>query len=288
MRLRAVGCGFFEAVTYAFSDEPKLEKYGFALVEESLRLLNPIAEEFNGMRSPLLINLLDAVKRNTSYGIKRIPLFEIGTVFDAMRQEYEKIAFVWSGHAQTESIINQGKARQIDFAAFMTSLSAVIGKVELRRCESENGLMHPYQSAHIFKEGTAIGFVSKLHPSVAQEYGIPDTMIAEMDFTALLPKHIVAKPISNYQGVYKDLSIVVPESLSFSEIHTVLSNIDTPLLKQFYPVDIYQDEALGEQKSVTVRYFIQSMEGTMSDKMIDGVMQEVLQALEQKCGAQIR
>ena len=148
IRLRAVGCGFFEAVTYAFSDETKLEKYGFALVEESLRLLNPIAEEFNGMRSTLLINLLDAVKRNISYGIKRIPLFEIGTVFDAKRQEYEKIAFVWSGHAQTESIINQGKARQIDFAAFMTSLSAVIGKVELRKCESENGLMHPYQSAH--------------------------------------------------------------------------------------------------------------------------------------------
>ena len=103
---------------------------------------------------------------------------------------------------------------------------------------------------HIFKEGTPIGFVSKLHPSVAQEYGIPDTMIAEMDFAALLPKHIVAKPISNYQGVYKDLSIVVSESLSFSEIHAVLSNIDTPLLNQFYPVDIYQDEALGEQKSI--------------------------------------
>jgi phenylalanyl-tRNA synthetase beta chain len=123
---------------------------------------------------------------------------------------------------------------------------------------------------------------------VAQEYGIPDTMIAEMDFAALLPKHIVAKPISNYQGVYKDLSIVVPESLSFSEIRAALSHIDAPLLKQFYPVDIYQDEALGEQKSVTIRYFIQSMEGTMSDKMIDGVTQEVLQVLEQKCGAQIR
>ncbi len=288
IRLRAVGRGFFEAVTYAFSDEAKLEKYGFSLVEEPLKLLNPIAEEFNGMRSTLLINLLDAVKRNVSYGIKRIPLFEIGTVFDAKRQEYEKIAFVWSGQAQTESIINQGKARQIDFASFMTSLSAVIGKVELRRCESENGLMHPYQSAHIFKEGMPIGFVSKLHPNVAQTYGIPDTMIAEMDFAALLPKHIIHKPISNYQGVYKDLSIVVAESLSFSEIHTALSNIEAPLLKQFYPVDIYQDEALGEQKSITIRCFIQSIEGTMSDKIIDGVMQKVLQVLEQKCGAQIR
>jgi len=288
IRSRAVGRGFFEAVTYAFADETKLEKYGFPLVEESLKLLNPIAEEFNGMRSTLLINLLDAVKRNVSYGIKRIPLFEIGTIFDAKRQESERIAFIWSGYYQNESVSNQGKAQIIDFSSFMATVSAVIGNVELRACESENGLMHPYQSAHIVKEGEVIGFVSKLHPSVAEAYGIPDTFIAEMALGALLPKHVNAQPISNYQGVYKDLSIVVAETLPFSEIATALEGVDDALLKQFYAVDIYQDEALGDQKSVTIRCFIQSMEGTMSDKMIDSVMQKVLQKLEEACGATIR
>jgi phenylalanyl-tRNA synthetase beta chain len=288
IRSRAVGRGFYEAVTYAFANVSKLEKHGFAIVEESLKLLNPIAEEFNGMRSTLLINLLDAVKRNVSYGIKRIPLFEIGTIFDAQRNESEKIAFVWSGHAQTESVINQGKAKNIDFASFVSMLSAVIGNVTLSACESENGLMHPYQSAHIIKENEVIGFVSKLHPSVAESYGIPNTFIAEMAFDALLPKHITAQPISNYQGVYKDLSIVLAQALPFSDISTALAQIDNALLKQCYAVDIYQDEALGSQKSVTIRCFIQSMEGTLSDKMIDEVMQQVLQTLEQECGATIR
>jgi len=148
--------------------------------------------------------------------------------------------------------------------------------------------MHPYQSAHILKDGNTIGFVSKLHPSVAETYGIPDTMMAEMDFDPLLPKHVTAAPISNYQGVYKDLSIVVVETLPFSDIARALENVDDRLLKHSYAVDIYQDEALGSQKSITIRCFIQSMEGTMSDKMIDGVMQKVLQKLEQDCGAQIR
>ncbi len=288
IRSRAVGRGFFEAVTYAFTDASKLEQYGFPLVEASLKLVNPIAEEFNGLRSTLLINLLDSVKRNVSYGIKRIPLFEIGTVFDAKRQESEKIAFIWSGHSQVDSVSNHGKAQTIDFASFMHFLSAVIGSVELRACESENGLMHPYQSAHILKNGDIIGFVSKLHPSVSETYGIPDTVMAEMDFEPLLPEHVIASPISNYQGVYKDLSIVVDETLPFTDIARVLEDIDDTLLKYAYVVDIYQDEALGSQKSVTIRCFIQSMEGTMSDKMIDGVMQKVLQNLEQECGAQIR
>jgi len=288
LRLRAVGRGFFEAVTYAFSDQTKLEKYGFETAEASLNLLNPIAEEFNAMRSTLLINLLDAIKRNVSYGIKRIPLFEIGTVFDAQRNESEKIAFVWSGHAQTESVSNQGKAALIDFPQFAAYLSAVIGEVTLQACESSNGLMHPYQSAYILKDGHRIGFISKLHPSVADTYNIPDTMIAEMDFSPLMPTHITASPISNYQGVYKDLSIVVEEALPFSKITQSLSIIENTLLKHFYPIDVYQDASLKTQKSVTVRFYLQSLEGTMSDVMIDAVMQEILERLENDCGAKIR
>jgi len=288
LRLRAVGNGFFEAVTYAFTDQTKLEKYGFSNVDPSLALLNPIAEEFNTLRSTLLINLLDAVKRNISYGIKRIPLFEIGTVFDSERAESERIAFVWSGYAQTESLSNQGKAMTIDFSAFVTKLSAIIGDTTLRSCESKNGLMHPYQSAEVIKDGSVIGFISKLHPSVTETYGIPDTMIAELNFDALMPRHITAKPISNYQGVYKDLSIVVEETLPFSAISQSLANIDDPILKRFYPIDLYQDDTLGSQKSVTIRFYLQSIEGTLSDTQIETVMQEILERLANDCGASIR
>ena len=288
IRQRAVGRGFFEAVTYAFSDQNKLEEYGFDTTDTPLKLLNPIAEEFNCMRSTLLINLLEAVKRNVSYGIKRIPLFEIGTVFDRQRAEHEKIAFVWSGQAQTESVRNQGKAPHIDFAAFVEHLGAVIGEVSLETCQSENGLMHPYQSAHIIKGGKELGWISKLHPSIAEAYGIPDTLMAEMDLAALLPRHITAKPISNYQGVYKDLSVVVEEDLPFSAIAKSIEKIKETILKRFYPVDIYQDSALGAQKSVTIRFFIQSMEETLSDKTIDALMQKCLAQLESDCGAKLR
>ena len=288
LRLRAVGRGFFEAVTYAFSDQVKLEKYGFAIVDESMRLVNPIAEEFSAMRSTILINLLDSVKRNISYGIKRIPLFEIGTVFNETRAESEKIAFVWSGQASIESVSNHGKVEMITFASFVDRISAVIGDIDLTPCKEENGLMHPYQSARVLKDGKDIGYISKLHPLVTQHYGIPDTFIAEFDFEPLMPKHITAKPISNYQGVYKDLSVVVKDSIAFEDIARAIDAIDEQILRFFYPVDVYKDESLKDQKSVTIRFFIQSMEGTMSDKIIDAVMREILAKLERDCGATLR
>ena len=288
LRQRAVGRGFFEAVTYAFADQTKLQRYGFPVTAEPLRLLNPIAEEFNSMRSTLLINLLDAVKRNVSYGMRRIPLFEIGTVFDADRQESEKAAFVWSGQVERERVGNQGKAAMIDFASFATHLSAIIGEMTLRACKSKNGLMHPYQSAEIIQQGRIIGFISKLHPSVAEAYGIADTVIAELELDALMPRHITAKAISNYQGVYKDLSIVVDAPLPFARIEESLDQIENEILQRYYPIDIYQDSDLGSQKSVTIRFYLQSLQETLSEKQIDGLMQEILERLADDCGATIR
>jgi phenylalanyl-tRNA synthetase beta chain len=130
--------------------------------------------------------------------------------------------------------------------------------------------------------------MSKLHPTVQEEYGIPVTFIAEISLDALLPKHINAVPISKFQGVYKDLSIVIDKSLSYYEVAKVLNSLNLLLLKEHYPVDIYEDEKLGDKKSLTIRFFIQSMEKTLEDSDIESVMAEVMSALESNCNAELR
>ena len=287
-RNRAVGVGFYENVSYVFSEKAVLEKYGFVTTDEMLELVNPIAEELNTLRSTLLTNLLLAVKRNVSYTKKSIPLFEIGAVFDAQRKQAERIALVFAGQIEAESVKNAGKPALIDFATFTQKLGSVIGHFELVPCTHENGLIHPYQSADIIIDGKVGGFMSKLHPSVQEEYGIPVTFIAEIDFDLLLPKHTNASPISKFQGVYKDLSIVIDKSLSYYEVAKVLNSLQLPLLKESYPVDIYTDEKLGDKKSLTIRFFIQSMERTLEESDIEGVMKQIMDALQLECNAELR
>ena len=285
---RAVGVSFYENVSYVFSERALLEKYGFSTVEESLELANPIAEELNTLRSTILVNLLNAVKRNVSYSKKSIPLFEIGSVFGSKREQSEVISFVFSGQVEGENIRNAGKPKMIDFASFTQKLGAVVGAFELVPCTYENGLIHPYQSADIVVDGKVCGFLSKLHPTVQESFDIPETFIAELDFDALLPKHINATPISKFQGVYKDLSVVIDKSLNYFEVAKVLHALELPLLKDAYPVDIYEDEKLGDKKSLTVRFFIQSMEKTLEDSDIEEVMGQVMTALETQCEAELR
>jgi len=285
---RAVGVGMYENVSYVFSQRAVLKKYGFSTVEEALELANPIAEELNTLRSTILINLLNAVKRNVSYSKKSIPLFEIGAVFGSKREQSEVISFVFSGQLNSENVSNNGKPKMIDFASFVEKVGAVVGAFELLPCTYENGLIHPYQSADVVIEGKVCGYISKLHPTVQEAYGIPVTFIAELDFDALLPKHINAKPISKFQGVYKDLSVVIAKSISYYEVAKVLGALDLPMLKDIYPVDIYEDEKLGDKKSLTVRFFIQSMDKTLEDTDIETVMNDVMKALESECKAELR
>ncbi len=287
-RNRAVGAGFYENISYVFSDRVLLEKYGFSTVEEALELTNPIAEELNTLRSTVLVNLLNAVKRNVSYTKKSIPLFEIGAIFGSKREQSEVISFVFSGHISNENICNAGKPQMVDFATFTQKIGAVIGAFELVPCRDTNGLIHPYQSADIVANGKVCGFMSKLHPTVQEEFSIPDTFIAELDFDALLPTHINAKPISKFQGVYKDLSVVIDKSLNYYEVAKVLKCIENDMLKDIYPVDIYEDEKLGDQKSLTIRFFIQSMEKTLEEDDIETVMSQIMTTLELECQAQLR
>jgi len=288
LRNRAIGVGFYENISYVFSEKEVLERYGFETTDEALALANPIAEELNTLRSTLLVNMLQAIKRNVSYSKKSIPLFEIGAVFDRTRRQYEKIGFVFAGQAERESVTNAGKPPLIDFASFVNKLGGVIGHFDLVPCTFENGLIHPYQSADIVIDGKVCGFVSKLHPTVQESYDIPVTFIAELDFDVLMPKHINAKPISKFQGVYKDLSIVIDKHIRYYEVAKVLNTLDLPLLKESYPVDIYTDEKLGEKKSLTIRFFIQSMEKTLEESDIEHVMAEIMRALQENFGAELR
>jgi phenylalanyl-tRNA synthetase beta chain len=285
---RAVGCGFYENVSYVFTQRSVLEKYGFATVEEKLELSNPIAEELNTLRTTILTNLLQAVKRNVSYSKKSIPLFEIGTVFNPQRQEKEVLSFVFSGHSESESVQNAGKPKSIDFAAFVDKISAIIGTFELVPCSRSNGLIHPYQSADIVVDGRVCGYLSKLHPTVQESYDIPVTFVAEIDLDPLLPKHTNAEGVSRFQGVYKDLSVVIDKSILYYEVAKVIRGLDLPMLKDVYPVDIYEDEKLGEKKSLTIRFFIQSMEDTLKESDIEKVMDSIMNALAEAFDAQIR
>ena len=288
IRQRVVARGFFEAITYAFSDREKLVKYGFDVVDEEIDLANPIVDELNTLRSTIIINLLEAVKRNISYGKRKVSLFEVGAVFDTQKDEKLKLCMVESGLSQEVSILNQGKPSKVSFKDFAKKLSAVVGEFEIKNATPKESLFHPFLYGKVFIDGKEVGIISKIHPTAQDDFDIGDTFVAEIDLESILPKHKIASKISNYQGTFKDLSLLIDKETPYTDIADALKSYDDELIKRYFIIDLYEDESLGDKRSLTIRFFLQSDKKTLSDKAIEESMSKLLRYLEKNCGVELR
>lgn len=289
LRNKSVAQGFFETITYAFTSRELLVEFGFDVVEASKDLANPITSELNTFRTTLLLNLLQATSNNTKFGYKKIAFFEIGKVFDSLRNESTKITFVFSGNKESESFTNSGKPKNIDFFDFAQKIANVIGKFDITPIDTiPNNIIHPYQNGLITQNGMVIGYIAKLHPNVAQKFDLDDTMVCEIDFDKLMIQNVKAVAISKFQAVRRDLSILTPKQLPFCEIKTVLDSIDLLELKSYNLVDIYSDEKLGNNESLTFRFVLQSELKTLEEDDISNVMNTILSSLQEKLNLNIR
>ncbi len=288
LRLRATANGFDESISYAFTDKNLLEQYNFPIVSEELDIVNPITTDFSTLRTTVLINLLQASQRNVNHSQKSTALFEIGPVFNEKREEKEVLSLIFTGQKESENISNAGKPSQIDFKTFIKKLSAIIGNFELRTSVENNAIIHPYQSADIIIDNSVCGFLTKVHPTVCEAFDLKDTFVAEIDFNALIPKHINAHTISKFQGVYKDLSFVLDKNVPYNQISVAIKSLKLPLLQKFYAVDVYEDEELGDKKSLSLRLFIQSLEETLSDEDIEATVSAIIEKLNSEYGATLR
>ena len=289
IRAKAIENGFFETLTYVFSNKETLEKYGFETVNEKLDILNPIVKELDTFRTTILTNLIEATSNNFKQGFKKVAFFEIGTVFNKNREESKKISFIYSGDKEDESFQNSGRPKSIEFFEFSKKVLNTIGKFELKVMERiENSLIHPYQNADVVIDGEVVGFISKLHPTVANDFDIPDTFIAEIDFSKIKNDLIKTKNYSKFQASKRDLSLIVPKNMEYSRISHAIRTIEDNKIKQFNLVDTYSDEKLGENESLTIRFILQSDDKTLEEEDITLTMDTILDTLNKKLEIGIR
>ncbi len=287
-RHKAANSGFFETVHFVFDERKTLEKYGFECTNKELELLNPIVTTLDTLRPTLLTGLLKAASLNVKNGYSSIRLFEVGSVFNPLREEFLKMSILLSGNRGKESLSNSGKPAKVDFAFFVQKVSDIIGNIELKQTETKHSLSHSYQSAEIIMNGDVVGEIFRVHPSVEKEYDLDATFVCEIDFPKLPFGLKTAKKVSKYQASFRDLSIIMPKSMSYDKLKTVIEESSSREIINFYPVDKYSDESLGDNMSLSLRFMLQSEEKTLEEDDINSSMQSILTALKENLGVGLR
>jgi len=287
-RHRCAQSGFFESVHFVFDERKTLEKYGFETINSELELLNPIVQTLDTLRTTLHTGLLKAASNNLKNGYSQVKLFEVGSVFNSNREESLKMALLYSGNKEKESIMNNGKPDSIDFGGFVQKISDIIGKFELVENQTTHSLSHTYQSASIMVNNEKIGELFRVHPEVEKDYDLTATYMCELDFNKIPYGLKVAKTTSKYQASTRDLSIIMPKSMSYEKVKSTINSIASDELINFYPVDKYSDESLGDDVSLSIRFILQSKEKTLEEEDISSSMDSILEALKDELGIGIR
>ena len=287
-RHRAAATGFFESVHFVFDEKKVLKKFGFETINEELELLNPIVQTLDTLRTTLMTGLLKAASSNVKSGYSQVKLFEVGSIFNAEREESLKMAILFSGNKEKESLLNAGKPAKIDFGTFAQKISDIIGEFELKETTTAHKLSHTYQSAEIIVAGEAIGELFRVHPEVEKEYDLEATYLCEIDFDKIPFALKTAKKSSKYQASDRDLSVIMPKDMSFEKVKTVIDANNITELINFYPVDSYTDENLGNDMSLSIRFILQSDEKTLGEEDITSAMDTILDSLNKELGIGLR
>jgi phenylalanyl-tRNA synthetase beta chain len=287
-RYRAVSVGFFETMHFVFDDKARQEKFGLPVLDDALDVANPITSELNTLRSSLLPNMLAAVSNNLKFGKKRVALFEVGSVFDAKRNESKKMAFVFSGENGLPEVSNHGKPNEIDFFAFANKIQNILGHFTLLPLPQPNGLCSPYEAARVLIDGEEAGYMARVNVQVEKELDLSRTYVCELDFDALAYGRKCAKEYSKLPSSSRDLSLLVDQKMPYSDLEAFIRSIAPQSLVKFSIIDRYAHESLGENVSLTLNLQFQSMEKTFEEAEIAAMVDALLKQLNEKFGISIR
>jgi phenylalanyl-tRNA synthetase beta chain len=286
LRHTLVDLDYQEVITYSFVD-PAWET---ALDAEArpLPLANPLASQLSAMRTTLWGGLLETLRHNLNRQQARVRIFELGRVYRSQSEQPMKLGGLAYGDALPEQW--GAAARRVDFFDLKGDIERLFGHaLDTRR--GSHPALHPGQSAEIWADGRAIGWIGALHPRLVQAFDLPAApVLFELDSQAVaqrrLPRH---GSLSRFPLVRRDLAFVLDAHTPAGELLAALREAAIGGVRSIDVFDDYRGKGMAEsQKSLAIRVVMQDTERTLTDQEVEYAVQKLVDAALRQCNASLR
>jgi phenylalanyl-tRNA synthetase beta chain len=293
-----LGFGYTEAVNLSFEGESEHRRFP-PLAGGRVALRNPLTEDTQFMRTTLAAGLVRSAKHNFNHGIRQVKLFEIGRVYclgaDGIPLEKDALGILGTGDDARPSWTHS--SGNYDFFQLKGIVSGLFRGMRSAPADTlptaEVPWLNPADAAALIVQGSCVGFLGSLHPELAEEYKLKQTIyLAEIDFRRLCehvfcPASYVALP--RYPPVERDFSIVVPRSLTYGEICGGISGLGIAELAHIELIDVYEGEKIPAGKlGMTLRLTFQDRERTLTVDRVQGFGDNIVNFLRVTYGAELR
>ncbi len=293
------GQGFYEIVGWSFVSS-ELRRRLRLEGEPVVKLENPMSAEQSELRRTLLGSLLDVTRHNLAQGASSVRLFEAGAVYlpDALvrlpREPYHLGALLL-GEVRPATW-RDPRPRTADFFAAKGVLQYLFETLRVSWDVHPESMpfLHPGRSATVTVGGSPVGWLGEIHPQVAAEWDIAETVSGfELDLDEAI-RHAVTTPLyrdlTSFPEVREDLAVIVSEEVSAAQVLEVVRRSGAPLLATAEIFDVYRDpEAIGAGNvSLALRLAYRAPDRTLTDGEVAERRGRIATALADELGGRVR
>ena len=279
-----------------------LKAAGLTGSEKEIRIMNPLNEEMDVMRTSLSFGLFKNLNVNFHYGNMQGRLFEIGNTFfvkdDGGYGETGHMAFALWG--KSENLWNKTLDFPLVFELKATieallktlNIGAYTWVTPANKSEVP-AFMHQGQYAQLLVEGKKVGFIGTLHPTLLEENKIRvPAALGEFDLDQLYkgqPRPYRIQSVSKFPVVERDFAFVMPKTLKVGEVLKDIRKAAGALLVNVDVFDLYEGDKMdADKKSVALRLWLQDKNATLQDAQITEVTTKVLESLKKNFDLSVR
>ena len=288
-----VATGLFQAMSYSFMSPADLIKLNIENDERyscTVKIKNPMGEDYSLMRTTLLPSMLLSISGNKNHNISDVKIFEMDRVYLPEDSDENKLP------KEIYTLGIAANAKGEDFYTVKGRLEELFLKFNVNDItfeKTDEPFLHPGRSASVKTSGKVLGYIGELHPDMAEAYGISGrTIICEIDIDLMLEMgsdDMKIKNIPKYPAVERDLAVVMDASQQAGILMDDIRKTGGALLEKCDIFDIYQGEQVGkDKKSVAFSLTFRAEDRTLVDTEVNKIFDKIVTALENKYGAQLR
>ena len=259
---------------------------------------NPLSAEAGVMRPSLIPGMLAMLAGNLHRDVGDVRLFELGTVFSGTTEKVDErpsLAIGVSGNLPQFGPLH--RARALDFYDLKGMVEQVLACFKMKSSyfdsfPPEAGLtpawLHPYRSARLVVDGSTMGWLGQLHPRLATQRKLKETvLVAEVFFDRLLNLPLTkpaVREISRFQPVRRDFSFVVPGRTKWAVIDATLSELAAtlPEMTDWRVREIFRDPKAPSSDSeyaLLLGITFQAPDRTLRDQELQAFSNQVVEAV---------
>ena len=286
-------CGFSQAMTYSF-ESPKVFDKLLIPADSDLRktvvISNPLGEDYSIMRTLPLNGMLASLSTNFGRRNKDVRLYEMGNIYLPKQVPLTELP-------EERMQLTFGMYGDGDFFTMKGVVEELLSQLGLRnKAEydptADLPFLHPGRKASVVYDGSVIGYLGEVHPTVAANYAIKERVyIAVVDMREIVSRasfDYKYEGITNFPVSSRDLSMVVPKNILVGDIEKVFDEKGGAYLESYELFDVYEGEQIEKGfKSVAYSLKFRGKDKNLEENDITSAMNKILKGLE-KMGIQLR